>query len=173
MDLEPGTLDKVRSGPYGQLFRPENFACGKTGTGGNWAKGHYSGNIQIRRAGVLGVVKKSRGSTIFRVLLLRVITSTVTEFIKSRGRRSTVVGNPGGGGGFFGLSKNLGDPLCSCFIAKGHYSDSNIFHKSWGLPEMNTEGGRSTSKVPPQKILKNWLLQKRVNLISSLIRRSA
>ncbi|CAM9984390.1 unnamed protein product, partial [Ectocarpus sp. 13 AM-2016] len=25
MDLEPGTMDSVRSGPFGQLFRPDNF----------------------------------------------------------------------------------------------------------------------------------------------------
>ncbi|MCO5593357.1 hypothetical protein L7F22_047368 [Adiantum nelumboides] len=25
MDLEPGTMDSVRTGPYGQIFRPDNF----------------------------------------------------------------------------------------------------------------------------------------------------
>lgn len=25
VDLEPGTMDAVRAGPYGQLFRPDNF----------------------------------------------------------------------------------------------------------------------------------------------------
>merc|ERR1711862_1037090 len=25
VDLEPGTMDSVRSGPYGQVFRPDNF----------------------------------------------------------------------------------------------------------------------------------------------------
>ncbi|CDY69494.1 hypothetical protein Bca4012_099259 [Brassica carinata] len=25
MDLEPGTMDSLRSGPYGQIFRPDNF----------------------------------------------------------------------------------------------------------------------------------------------------
>ena len=29
MDLEPGTMDSVRSGTYGQLFRPDNFVFGK------------------------------------------------------------------------------------------------------------------------------------------------
>ena len=24
-DLEPGTMDSVRAGPFGQLFRPDNF----------------------------------------------------------------------------------------------------------------------------------------------------
>jgi hypothetical protein len=31
VDLEPGTMDSVRSGPYGQLFRPDNFIFGQTG----------------------------------------------------------------------------------------------------------------------------------------------
>ena len=30
IDLEPGTMDAVRSGPYGQLFRPDNFVFRKT-----------------------------------------------------------------------------------------------------------------------------------------------
>lgn len=28
IDLEPGTMDSVRAGPYGQLFRPDNFVFG-------------------------------------------------------------------------------------------------------------------------------------------------
>merc|ERR1719446_583495 len=33
MDLEPGTMDSVRSGPFGQIFRPDNFVFGQTGSG--------------------------------------------------------------------------------------------------------------------------------------------
>merc|ERR1719276_50506 len=33
MDLEPGTMDSVRAGPFGQLFRPDNFVFGQTGSG--------------------------------------------------------------------------------------------------------------------------------------------
>lgn len=42
VDLEPGTMDSVRSGPFGQLFRPDNFVFGQSGAGNNWAKGHYT-----------------------------------------------------------------------------------------------------------------------------------
>ncbi|XP_010520666.1 PREDICTED: tubulin beta-2 chain-like [Tarenaya hassleriana] len=28
-----------RSGPYGQIFRPDNFVFGQSGAGNNWAKG--------------------------------------------------------------------------------------------------------------------------------------
>nr|CAD7430343.1 unnamed protein product [Timema monikensis] len=31
VDLEPGTMDSVRSGPFGQLFRPDNFVFGQSG----------------------------------------------------------------------------------------------------------------------------------------------
>ncbi|KAF2320398.1 hypothetical protein GH714_027394 [Hevea brasiliensis] len=31
MDLEPGTMDSVRSGTYGQIFRPDNFVFGQSG----------------------------------------------------------------------------------------------------------------------------------------------
>ena len=42
VDLEPGTMDSVRSGPYGAVFRPDNFVFGQSGAGNNWAKGHYT-----------------------------------------------------------------------------------------------------------------------------------
>ena len=29
VDLEPGTMDSVRSGPFGQLFKPDNFVFGE------------------------------------------------------------------------------------------------------------------------------------------------
>ena len=38
VDLEPGTMDAVRAGPYGQIFRPDNFVFGQSGAGNNWAK---------------------------------------------------------------------------------------------------------------------------------------
>ncbi|KAF3779232.1 Tubulin beta chain [Nymphaea thermarum] len=57
MDLEPGTMDSVRSGPYGQLFRPDNFVFGQTGAGNNWAKGHYTEGAELIDA-VLDVVRK-------------------------------------------------------------------------------------------------------------------
>ena len=31
VDLEPGTMDSVRSGPFGQIFRPDNFVFGMYG----------------------------------------------------------------------------------------------------------------------------------------------
>ena len=34
-----GTMDSVRAGPFGQLFRPDNFVFGQTGAGNNWATG--------------------------------------------------------------------------------------------------------------------------------------
>ena len=33
VDLEPGTMDSVRSGPFGQIFRPDNFIFGQSGAG--------------------------------------------------------------------------------------------------------------------------------------------
>uniref|UniRef100_A0A670KI94 Tubulin/FtsZ GTPase domain-containing protein n=1 Tax=Podarcis muralis TaxID=64176 RepID=A0A670KI94_PODMU len=30
VDLEPGTMDSVRSGPFGQIFRPDNFVFGQS-----------------------------------------------------------------------------------------------------------------------------------------------
>jgi tubulin beta len=57
MDLEPGTMDSVRTGPYGQIFRPDNFVFGQTGAGNNWAKGHYTEGAELIDS-VLDVVRK-------------------------------------------------------------------------------------------------------------------
>ncbi|XP_041973894.1 tubulin beta chain-like [Aricia agestis] len=42
VDLEPTTMDSLRAGPYGELFRPDNIVYGATGAGNNWAKGYYT-----------------------------------------------------------------------------------------------------------------------------------
>uniref|UniRef100_A0A8W8M724 Tubulin beta chain n=1 Tax=Magallana gigas TaxID=29159 RepID=A0A8W8M724_MAGGI len=47
LDLEPATMDAVRSGPYGKLFRPDNFVFGHSGAGNNWAKGHYTEGAEL------------------------------------------------------------------------------------------------------------------------------
>ena len=50
-------MDSVRSGPYGQIFRPDNFVFGQTGAGNNWAKGHYTEGAELIDS-VMDVVRK-------------------------------------------------------------------------------------------------------------------
>lgn len=57
VDLEPGTLDSIRSGSYGNLFRPDNLIFGQSGAGNNWAKGHYTEGAELVDS-VLEVVRK-------------------------------------------------------------------------------------------------------------------
>ena len=57
LDLEPGTMDAARAGPFGQLFRPDNFVFGHSGAGNNWAKGHYTEGAELVDS-VLDVVRK-------------------------------------------------------------------------------------------------------------------
>ncbi|CEQ38841.1 SPOSA6832_00291, partial [Sporobolomyces salmonicolor] len=81
VDLEPGTMDVIRSGPLGGLFRasllhtlpapwhsahfpsfspqsgPDNFIFGQSGAGNNWAKGHYTEGAELVDS-VLDVVRK-------------------------------------------------------------------------------------------------------------------
>ena len=40
-------MDTVRSGPYGQLFRPDNFIFGQTGAGNNYGKGYLTEGKEI------------------------------------------------------------------------------------------------------------------------------
>ena len=57
MDLEPRTMDSVRTGPYGHVFRPNNFIFGQSGAGNNWAKGHYTEGAELIDF-VLDVIRK-------------------------------------------------------------------------------------------------------------------
>merc|ERR1711981_163077 len=61
VDLEPGTMDSVRSGAFGAIFRPDNFVFGQTGAGNNWAKGHYTEGAELIDS-VLDVVRKEAES---------------------------------------------------------------------------------------------------------------
>ena len=62
VDLEPGTMDSVRSGPSGQIFRPDNFVFGQSGAGNNWAKGHYTEGAELVDA-VMDVARKEAENT--------------------------------------------------------------------------------------------------------------
>merc|ERR1711871_1681127 len=63
MDLEPGTMDSVRAGPFGQLFRPDNFVFGQSGAGNNWAKGHYTEGAELVDS-VLDVARKESDTVV-------------------------------------------------------------------------------------------------------------
>ena len=44
VDLEPTVIDEVRTGPYRQLFHPEQLISGKEDAANNFARGHYTSN---------------------------------------------------------------------------------------------------------------------------------
>jgi len=57
VDLEPGTMESIKGGPTGSLFRPDNFVFGQSGAGNNWAKGHYTEGAELIDQ-VLDVIRK-------------------------------------------------------------------------------------------------------------------
>ncbi|KAK1364497.1 hypothetical protein POM88_040060 [Heracleum sosnowskyi] len=57
MDLEPDTMGSVRTCPYSQISRPDNFLFGQSGTGNNWVKGHHTEGAELIDS-VLDVVRK-------------------------------------------------------------------------------------------------------------------
>jgi len=61
VDLEPGVMDSVRAGPYGHLFRPDNFIFGQSGAGNNWAKGHYTEGAELMDNALEKVRKEAEG----------------------------------------------------------------------------------------------------------------
>nr|GAT50581.1 beta-tubulin 1 tubb1 [Mycena chlorophos] len=62
VDLEPGTMGVIRSGPLGHLFRPDNFVHGQSGAGNNWAKGYYTEGAELVDS-VLDVVRREAEGT--------------------------------------------------------------------------------------------------------------
>ncbi|KAG9317486.1 Tubulin/FtsZ, GTPase domain-containing protein [Chiua virens] len=42
IDLEPGVVDEVKTGPYRSLFHPETMITGKEDAANNYARGHYT-----------------------------------------------------------------------------------------------------------------------------------
>jgi len=47
VDLEPGTMDVIKSGPLANLFDKACMKFGNNGAGNNWAKGHYTEGAEI------------------------------------------------------------------------------------------------------------------------------
>uniref|UniRef100_A0A8D2AJN6 Tubulin beta chain n=1 Tax=Sciurus vulgaris TaxID=55149 RepID=A0A8D2AJN6_SCIVU len=56
VDLEPGTMDSIRSSRLGALFQPDSFVHGNSGAGNNWAKGHYTEGAELIES-VMDVVR--------------------------------------------------------------------------------------------------------------------
>ncbi|KAJ6543014.1 Tubulin/FtsZ, GTPase domain-containing protein [Mycena capillaripes] len=42
VDLEPGVIDDIKTGPYRSLFHPETMITGKADAANNYASGHYT-----------------------------------------------------------------------------------------------------------------------------------
>ena len=47
VDLESGTLDSIRAGPIGKLFKPDNIISGNDSASNNWAKGYYTEGAEL------------------------------------------------------------------------------------------------------------------------------
>jgi tubulin gamma len=47
LDLEPRVLNSIQSGPYRNIYNPENFFIGQQGigAGNNWGAGYAAGEV--------------------------------------------------------------------------------------------------------------------------------
>ncbi|XP_003787791.1 tubulin beta-1 chain isoform X2 [Otolemur garnettii] len=61
VDLEPGTMDSIRSSKLGALFQPDSFVHGNSGAGNNWAKGHYTEGAELLERVLEAVRQESEG----------------------------------------------------------------------------------------------------------------
>lgn len=59
VDLEPTVIDEIRTGPYRQLFHPEQLITGKEDAANNYARGHYTVGKEI----IDNVMEKTRKLT--------------------------------------------------------------------------------------------------------------
>lgn len=57
VDLEPGTIDGVKTSKIGNLFRPDNFIFGQSSAGNVWAKGYYTEGAELVDS-VMDVVRR-------------------------------------------------------------------------------------------------------------------
>ncbi|KAJ1991547.1 Tubulin beta chain (Beta tubulin) [Dimargaris cristalligena] len=57
VDLEPGSIDAIRSSSHSALFRPDNMIHGSTGAGNNWATGYYTEGAELIDE-IMDVVRK-------------------------------------------------------------------------------------------------------------------
>ncbi|KAK9450362.1 Tubulin/FtsZ, GTPase domain-containing protein [Limtongia smithiae] len=62
VDLEPSTLDAIRSGPQGELFRPDSFVSADSGAGNNWAKGFYTEGAELMEP-IMDIVRREAENT--------------------------------------------------------------------------------------------------------------
>ena len=55
VDMEAATIDHIRSGAFGKIYKPDNITTGSTGAGNTWAKGacvcHAGCGLRWRRVG--------------------------------------------------------------------------------------------------------------------------
>jgi len=61
VDLEPGTMNQIRSSSIGSLFRPDNFIFAQSSAGNNWAKGHYTEGAELVDS-VMDVIRREAES---------------------------------------------------------------------------------------------------------------
>ncbi|KAG1798457.1 beta-tubulin 2 [Suillus plorans] len=62
VDLESGVCNRLRSGPLGQLFRPDTYFTSDSGAGNNWAKGYYTEGAELID-GILDIVRRQSEAT--------------------------------------------------------------------------------------------------------------
>ena len=47
VDLDPSTIDMIKSSPIRNIFKPDNFVLGASGGTNNWCKGHYTDGAEL------------------------------------------------------------------------------------------------------------------------------
>ncbi|XP_076629472.1 tubulin beta-1 chain-like isoform X2 [Colletes latitarsis] len=61
VDLDSGSLNSLRSGLFGRLYKPDNFVAGHASAANNWAKGYYTEGSELADT-ALDIIRKEAES---------------------------------------------------------------------------------------------------------------
>lgn len=70
IDLEPTVIENIKTGPYRDLFNPDQMLCGKEDAANNYARGHYTVGKEMLDAAVSRIRKMAEQCNSLQGVLL-------------------------------------------------------------------------------------------------------
>lgn len=82
VDLDPSSVNNVLSGAWGKMFKPDNVATGKAGTGNNWAKGYYTEGAELISVALDLIRTEAEACDLIQGLFVGDIFSKLCQIVK-------------------------------------------------------------------------------------------
>ncbi|CZS98577.1 probable tubulin gamma chain [Rhynchosporium agropyri] len=106
IDLEPRVLNGIQTGPYKNIYNPENFFVGKNGVGAanNWGDGYQTGEL-VHEDVMEMIDREADGSDSLEVGKLNDLAVAETDGVKGFMMLHSIAGGTGSGLGSFLLER--------------------------------------------------------------------